>query len=101
MSFKNEELNLAHRLHGDEASWTTDFRGNILVVDDCSDDRERISTVLRCIGLVVQTAENGLDACHQAVVALREGRPFDLILMDMDMPVMDGYSSTTYLRELG
>jgi CheY-like chemotaxis protein len=75
--------------------------GNILVVDDSSDGRAVISGVLRCIGFTVETAKNGLEACEQALAASSKGQPFDLIMMDMQMPVMDGYAATTRLRELG
>jgi len=70
-------------------------------VDDSSDGRAVISGVLRCIGFTVETADNGMEACQRALAALAQGQPFDLIMMDMQMPVMDGYAATTRLRELG
>src|SRR5580692_8146966 len=92
----NETLYPADTLNDEDES-TTNLHGNILVVDDCSHVRELISRLLRSVGLFVETAENGLDACHRALTALKEGQPFDLIITDMDMPVMDGYSATKYL----
>ncbi len=84
-----------------EQTQTRKRPGNILVVDDSSDGRAVISGVLRCIGFTVEIAKNGLEACEQALAASANGQPFDLIMMDMQMPVMDGYAATTRLRELG
>ncbi len=43
-------------------------------------------------------AENGLIAHDKALAAQDEGNPFDVILMDMQMPIMDGYTATGQLR---
>lgn len=94
-----QEAQQPARTHDVAAS--TKLFGSILVVDDCSYGRKTISTVLRSVGLRVETAENGQMACQRALAALEAGRPFDLILTDMDMPVMDGYEAMTYLRERG
>lgn len=68
----------------------------ILLVEDGDTNRKLIQIVLTRAGLVVETAENGQIGMERA---LRE--PFDLILMDMQMPVMDGYTATMFLREEG
>ncbi len=61
----------------------------ILVVDDGDSNRKLITLVLGRAGASVQTARNG----KEAVDAI--GRmPFDVVLMDMQMPVMDGYTAT-------
>jgi CheY-like chemotaxis protein len=52
-------------------------------------------------GLDVTIVENGLLAMEAAWKAQREETPFDLILMDMQMPVMDGYEATATLRRDG
>ena len=68
----------------------------VLVVDDGEPNRELIQLVLRRAGLTVDEAENGLEAI-QAI----QKAPYDVVLMDMQMPVKDGYTATTELRQLG
>jgi signal transduction histidine kinase/DNA-binding NarL/FixJ family response regulator len=68
----------------------------ILVVDDGDTNRKLIRLVLSRAGADVVMAENGL----QAVEATRE-HDFDMVLMDMQMPVMDGYTATGRLRDDG
>ena len=46
-------------------------------------------------------AENGQVALTSALAADQDGKPFDVILMDMQMPIRDGYSATTELRRKG
>jgi signal transduction histidine kinase/CheY-like chemotaxis protein/HPt (histidine-containing phosphotransfer) domain-containing protein len=71
-------------------------RGRVLVVEDGDANRKLIGLVLRQAGLEVTTAENGQLGVEAAV-----RQPFDLILMDMQMPIMDGYTATTVLRQRG
>ena len=49
----------------------------------------------------MELAENGQIALDLALTAQQVGNPFDVILMDMQMPVMDGYEATQNLREAG
>src|SRR5437588_2605602 len=72
--------------------------GRVLVADDSSDGRRMISGILSCLGLEVAVAENGRVACDAALSAAKRGEPFDLILMDLQMPVIDGYEATALLR---
>lgn len=67
----------------------------ILVVDDNSDNRLLLTSILTHIGLDVQQAENG----QQAVELFQQYRPH-FIWMDMRMPVMDGYQATEKIRQL-
>ncbi len=68
----------------------------VLVVDDGQENRELVKLVLGEVGLEVEDAENGQVAVDRA-----QQERFDLILMDMHMPVMDGYAATRRLREAG
>ena len=68
----------------------------ILVVDDGPSNRNLIKLVLRRAGVTTEEAENGRVAVEMATA-----QDFDVILMDMQMPVMDGYEAASKLREMG
>ena len=68
----------------------------VLVVDDGPENRELLSLVLTEQGLWVDEAENGQVALDKLAAA-----SYDLVLMDMQMPVMDGYAATRELRRRG
>ena len=73
----------------------------ILLVEDGEDNQRLIALVLTKAGAEVDVAENGRAGAEKALRALDDGKPFDVILMDMQMPVMDGYAATRLLRERG
>ena len=75
--------------------------GRILLVEDGPDNQRLIAFFLRKAGARVTLAENGQLACQEALGARAGGKPFDVILMDMQMPVMDGYEATRSLRAKG
>jgi PAS domain S-box-containing protein len=80
-------------------SATLDCR--VLLAEDGVDNQRLISFILTKAGADVAIAENGQIACDMVKEAGERGEPFDLILMDMQMPVMDGYDSVRHLRSTG
>ncbi len=70
------------------------LRGQVLLVEDIVDNQKLIAMYLRQAGLQTDIAENGREGLHKAL-----NQHYDLILMDMQMPVMDGLSATRLLRE--
>jgi two-component system, chemotaxis family, CheB/CheR fusion protein len=68
----------------------------VLLVEDVAESRTLFRRMLEYAGLIVDTAEDGADATAKAME-----NEYDLILMDIQMPVMDGLSATRYLRESG
>ncbi len=76
-------------------------KARILLAEDGPDNQRLISLLLRKAGADVTVAENGRAAVDRAMAAAEAGEPFGLILMDMQMPVMDGYHATAELRGRG
>jgi len=73
----------------------------ILLAEDGPDNQRLISHVLRKAGAEISVANNGQIAVDEFVKAQSGPEPFDLILMDMQMPKMDGYTATAFLRKQG
>ena len=68
----------------------------ILVVDDGEENRELVKLVLEENNISVAEAENGQIGVEKALA-----EPYDVILMDIQMPVMDGFMATQAMREAG
>jgi CheY-like chemotaxis protein len=60
-----------------------------------------ISLLLRRAGAIVTIVDNGQLAVDRALEADSEGRPYDIVLMDIQMPVLDGRAATRALRARG
>jgi PAS domain S-box-containing protein len=73
----------------------------VLVAEDGIDNQRLLTFLLRKAGAQVEVADNGLAAQEKAMAAQREGKEFAVILMDMQMPVRDGYTCTSNLRAAG
>jgi signal transduction histidine kinase len=84
------------------AAHQTDLRNcRVLLAEDGPDNQRLISAMLRKSGAEVEVAENGQVALEKALAAWQAGMGFDVLLMDMQMPVLDGYAATRILRREG
>jgi signal transduction histidine kinase/ActR/RegA family two-component response regulator len=70
--------------------------GHVLVVEDSPDNQDLIAKYLIKAGATVEVVDNGLMAMQKALT-----RHYDLILMDVQMPIMDGLTATRKLRDEG
>ncbi len=82
-----------------QASGALDVR--VLLAEDGPDNQRLITFHLKNAGAFVEIAPNGRIALERATAAADSGKPFDLVLMDMQMPEMDGYTATSLLRARG
>jgi signal transduction histidine kinase len=80
---------------------TTATSRSVLVVEDNPEVRKLIVTLLVQIGIQVDEAKDGQEAHDLAMRSHMNDHPYDLVIMDMQMPVMDGYATTRQLRQQG
>jgi signal transduction histidine kinase len=74
---------------------------HVLLADDSPDNQSLVAYVLRASGADVMVTDNGAAAVELALAGVENGHPFDVILMDMQMPILDGYEATRQLRDCG
>ncbi len=94
-----EQLQAAHQASQETTSSQATVQlppCRVLVVDDNAANRKLISIVLTNAGATVETAEDGGVGYERA-----KNGGFDVVLMDMQLPVMDGYTATSRLRDEG
>ena len=85
----------------DSGEGTASVSLRILVVDDVASNRKLIARMARNKKHFVDEANHGKEAVDKAIKATEDGRPFDVILMDNEMPVMTGADAVKKIRELG
>jgi CheY-like chemotaxis protein len=73
----------------------------VLLAEDGPDNQRLIGHLVRKTGAELVIVDNGEKAVQATREASENGEPFDLVLMDMQMPVLDGYAATRELRLLG
>ncbi|GLJ55904.1 hypothetical protein SUGI_1200210 [Cryptomeria japonica] len=79
------------------SSQNCDFQRRVLLVDDTKINRIILRKVLESLNLHCEEAENG----KIAVDFIKQGRTYDLVLMDKEMPIIDGHEATRQLRTMG
>ncbi len=77
------------------------LNGRVLLVEDDQDHQLLLSLMLRRAGAEVTVAENGKVAVELVAATRDEGPPFEAIVMDVQMPVLDGRAATRLLRCAG
>jgi CheY-like chemotaxis protein len=79
-----------------DARYHRQFVGHVLLAEDQPSNRTVMSLLLEAMGMRVSVAQDGIEAVEKALA-----EPFDLILMDIKMPKMDGYEAREKLQEKG
>jgi CheY-like chemotaxis protein/nitrogen-specific signal transduction histidine kinase/HPt (histidine-containing phosphotransfer) domain-containing protein len=97
----NPEESLNHSSMADASEREIHIKGSILLAEDGLHNQRVICFYLEKAGAHVTVADNGRIAVEKTTRAAADGMPFDLILMDMQMPELDGYSAAATLRKKG
>jgi CheY-like chemotaxis protein len=71
------------------------------VVEDVEVNQRLLAAMLRRAGAHVDLASDGRSGLDAVLAAEARGEPYDLVLMDMQMPILDGYEATRALRAAG
>ncbi len=98
---ESELLRLDFDLANEKSTVVPRFNGRVLVVDDLRDIRLLIGHFVALTGLEVMYANNGEEVLQLIDTEMAQGRNFDLVLMDIHMPVMNGHEAAKKLRAKG
>jgi PAS domain S-box-containing protein len=80
----------------------SNFQGiRMLLAEDNPTNQVLVAGILKKLGATVHVVKDGQLALDAAMSASDQGQPFDVILMDMQMPILDGYQATMKLRRRG
>lgn len=100
-SSRFEALSVASKPVIDTRVETIRIQGHILVVDDLPDIRHLIGTMVSSAGARVSYASDGAEAVERYSLAQQAADGVDLIIMDVQMPTVDGLTASRQLREQG
>lgn len=75
--------------------------GRLLIAEDAQCVQKKLRSILRKLHVEAEMVENGQLACDKVEQSKAEGKPYDLILMDMQMPQMNGFKAVEWLRQQG
>jgi CheY-like chemotaxis protein len=75
-------------------------RSRLLIVDDALSNRKMVKRLLHTKFASMEEAENGQEALKMYEASIQEQRPFDIIMMDNFMPIMDGLDATKAIRNV-
>ena len=84
-----------------EPAHSTPLTKRILVVDDAASNRKMLIRILASNGYICEQAEDGQQAIDVYRTSLASGNFFDVIIMDFEMPVMNGPTAAKILRNMG
>ena len=94
--YELEDLDLQDFNRGYVETIDENLSGHVLLADDVTENQSLISHYVKSMGADIDIASNGLEAMEMAL-----SNEYDLVLMDIQMPVLDGLSAVKKLREKG